>query len=141
MQVGEPIILFKSKEQLAEITKEWQSRLFLGDWIIESYFVNPHEMSNPNFAGESDVQWVNKMGTIKLLHPDIMPNNGLSKQPQEQILVHELLHFKFFGVEQMNATIEGVFWDTMQHQLLEELARSLIMAKYNIKNEWFKNVK
>lgn len=40
-----PIEVFENQEQLNQSLKEWQSRLFLNDWIIKAYICEPHEFN------------------------------------------------------------------------------------------------
>lgn len=134
---SEPIIEFKTQEELDICLAEWQERLFLRDWNIKAYLV--HRDVIPGLAGDSNVQWVNSCGTIRILYADEIPSDSIEKEPHEKILVHELLHFKYMGFEG-EETIENVFWDEKQHQLLEQMAKSLIMAKYRITYDWFKGV-
>ena len=62
-----------------------------------------------------------------------MPSKDLLiKQPQEEMLIHELLHFKFIAFDEK--TREEACYEIMQHQLIETLARALYSAKYNLNN-------
>lgn len=36
-------------------------------------------------------------------------------------------------------SVESVYYDTLEHSLLEQMAKSLIMAKYNIPLNWFES--
>lgn len=126
---------FENEQEMYDCLNYWKKKLFLSDWHIGISFAKRGEMSDIDYAGESTVQWVNKCGTISILVAEDMPKDMLLKQPHEVTLIHELLHFKFFGVE--NNSIEGLFWNEMQHQLLEDMAKSLYMAKYNLNNDWW----
>lgn len=131
-----PVMEFKNEEELQQSLEEWQERLFLSDWNIAASLVNGEEIAG--LAGDSTVQWTNSCGTIRIRHFAEMPNGAIEKEPHEKVLVHELLHFKIMGYTNSNAGIEEVFFDESQHRLLEQLAKSLIMAKYNIGYDWFK---
>lgn len=61
----------------------------------------------------------------------------IMKYCAEIILVHELLHCKMNWISN-NDTYEGKYFDTVEHALLEQMAKSLIMAKYNVGLEYFK---
>lgn len=132
-----PSLFIKDKNELHELVKEWQKRLGLDDWFIGVTFADQSEMSDPNWGGESDVQWVNKVGTIKIVNKEYIPNDLLIKQPQEEMLIHELLHFKFIAFEEK--TREESVFEMMQHQLIETLARALYSAKYNLDKSWWIN--
>lgn len=130
-----PNLYIKDDNELQELTKEWQKRLGLSDWYIGVAFVSQEEMTDPNWGGESDVQWVNKVGTIKIVKKEYIPKDLLIKQPQEEMLIHELLHFKFIAFDEK--TREEACYEIMQHQLIETLARALYSAKYNLNNKWW----
>lgn len=133
----EPIMEFESQEELNESLAEWKKRLFLSDWNIKAYLVHGEEISGN--AGLSEVQWVNSCGTISIRYANEMPKGMIEKEPHEKILVHELLHFKYMSFASARSSIEDVFYDETQHKLLEQMAKSLIMAKYDIDYEWFWN--
>lgn len=135
MTNDKPIMEFHNDEELNNCLKEWQTRLFLSDWIIQGRLVHGEEI--PELAGHSSVQWVNSCGVIKIRRGNEVPD-AIEKQPHELVLVHELLHFRYMGFEN-NSTIEGVYYDMKEHQLLDQMAKSLIMAKYNLSHDWFKN--
>ena len=132
-------MFFDNFEEMDKLCTEWRERLGLNDWTISLRFVYPHELNDINFAAESEVQWVNKCALISVRKPECMPNSNdaMQPQPQELTLIHELLHCKFFSVEQAHPTVEEVFWDTMQHQLLEDMAKALYCAKYNLPHSFF----
>ena len=130
-----PKMFFDSMDELAEAQKEWQRRLGLTDWWIASTICAREDMELQDAAGESEVLWTNKCGTISLLRREDLPGDLLVKEPQELTLIHELLHFKFFPHEAHG--LEGAYYEAMRHQLLEELAKALYMAKYDLKWDWF----
>lgn len=131
----EPIYDFKTKEALIECAKEWQHRLFLDHWYIEYGLVNGEDI--PGMAGLNEAVWDNCAGSVSIRKMDQMPSTILNKH-QEITLVHELLHFKYLPFEEVGgSTIEGGFYTTMQHQILEQMAKSLIMAKYDLDPSWF----
>jgi len=130
-----PQIYFDTDRELYNCMKEWQKRLLLRDWHIAIAFVKRADLDDKNFAGQSNCQWVNRCGTISILTKEDMPNDMNLKQPHELTVIHELLHFKFFGAE--CGSLEGLFYQEMQHQLLEDMAKSLYMAKYNLDYDWF----
>ena len=132
----EPKLFIDTEEELLELAKEWQNRLLLRDWVIGFALVSARELSDINFSGESEVQCVNRCGTVSILRKEDIPSDMITKQPMEMTLIHELLHFKFMTFE--NTSLEGCYWNEKQHQLLEDMAKSLYMAKYNLKFDLFK---
>lgn len=132
-----PSLYIKNEIELQNLLWEWQKRLELSDWFIGIAFADKEDMSDPNWGGESEVQWVNKVGTIKILKREYIPSDLLIKQPQEEMLIHELLHFKFIAFD--DKTREEAHYEIMQHQLIENLARALYSAKYNLDHSWWIN--
>ena len=130
-----PIMEFKTQEELKNCLQEWKQRLFLSDWNIKAYLAHGEEIQGS--AGRSTVQWVNSCGTIQLRYADETPSGAIEKEPHEKVLVHELLHFKYMAFD--NNSLEAAYFDEKQHQILEQMAKSLIMAKYGIDYEWFIN--
>lgn len=131
----EPKMYFDNEQEMYDCLNEWKKRLLLSDWHIAIAFAKRGELSDINWAGESSCQWVNRCGTISILAKEDMPTDMIIKQPHEVTLIHELLHFKFFSAE--NHSLEGLYYSEMQHQLLEDMAKSLFMAKYNLDYDWW----
>jgi len=136
---NEPILEFESQEQANTYLKGWQSRLFLDDWIITLNFADYRDMPEVGDAGYCNFQMVNKCAAITLCNSD-GAKGGIAKFCQEKVLVHELLHciYNFAGYN--TESYDSRYRDTMQHQQIELMARSLIMAKYDIGPEWFRNL-
>ena len=133
----EPISVFDNTEQADECLKEWQSRLYLSDWIINIGFEKLD-----NRGAEIDIEHTQKSAYIAFHHPvtEEQKKRERVKYCAEKILVHELLHIIFdvpkpegFGVEQCE-------YEILQHQKTEFMARSLIMAKYDLPHDWFRNI-
>lgn len=133
----EPLMEFSSIEQAKEVLKEWKKRLFLDDWTIKVELVNPHEISG--FAGTTNLEFALKSALIKIIIPDEDAKNRIMKFCAEKTLVHELLHCKYNILETEHDKYESVYLGVQQHMLLEQMAKSLIMAKYNLDFDWFKN--
>lgn len=131
----EPIIEFKTQEELEASLKEWQERLFLTDWIIRIKFDSEIEA----FAEVSKVTEV--QSAIIYIRPfDEVTSGKNTKYCAEKSLVHELLHLKLDLADfDGNLPIEAVVFLYTQHQKIEQMAKSLIMAKYNLSFDWFKN--
>lgn len=47
----------------------------------------------------------------------------------KKTLVHELLHIKFSTIDKDLNTYEGIVAEQVRHQLIDDLARALVMAK------------
>lgn len=130
----EPICEFKDKKQLQDCCRDWQHKLMLDHWVIYAGFHTTAEY--PNEYGHVEFSIANETATITIL--DKMPTGRITRNCAELSLIHELLHLKLGWLE-ANETYEAIYLDEKQHQLIHELARSLIMAKYNLDYDWFKN--
>lgn len=128
---------FDTDEEACACMEEWKPILGLSDWIIGVRLCRMDELSDAEFAGESCAQHVNMCGTIQIRRKEDMPEDSMIKQPHELTLIHELMHFKFVSMDQSPQTIEGAFYEIKQHQLLEEMAKALFMAKYGLNRSWF----
>lgn len=136
--MGEPICEFQSNDEMQKCLKEWQERLFLNDWIIKVIKVSRADMPL-DLAGRNEYQVENKCSVISLIEADEDVKSRIVKYCEEKILVHELLHCKYNLIEDCNGSYEGKHLEITEHMLLEQMAKSLIMAKYNVGFEWFKN--
>lgn len=133
----QPIMEFESEAQAQKCLKEWQRRLFLQDWIIKLNINVPrHEMEGK--TGLVDLQLENKAAVIFIVRQDDDIKDRIAKTCAEKTLIHELLHCKY-NVLECGGSYEGAFLNAHQHMLLEQMAKSLLMAKYNLDNAWFKN--
>lgn len=131
----EPVKIFKSKKQLEFYVKYWSKKLQLDDWII---CVCVDMCSNQENHGENEIDFVNKCALITIERKENM-DDFIMKQPEELVLVHELLHCKITCLEKNNMSREEFCYELEQHQLLESLAKSFIMTKYGLDFDWFKN--
>ena len=128
--------VFDSTKELNEYLKWWQEKLFLTDWIMRAKIVSPDEfVLGPDQMGENTVDLVNKCGIIRILDPKYY-GDCVMKYCAEKILVHELLHCKY-NLQCATDTYEGNYVDMMDHSLLEQMSKSLIMTKYNLPFDYF----
>ena len=134
--MAKPIMAFKSNKELYDSLKEWQTRLFLSEWTICAKLVEPVVI--PGLQGENELSFENNASVISIIIPGDDVINRVQRFCAEKVLVHELLHCKYNILEKDN-TYESAYLDSRQHQLLEQMAKSLIMAKYNLPFDWFKN--
>lgn len=116
---------FNSVEEIKECAKYYISLLGLQDWMIK--FELTDDLSDEDNAGENEYCFILKESIIKIRrsHPD----NPIFKYPQEQTLIHELLHCKFGGIEQEEYQYE--------HQLLQDIARAIFNVRYNLTNDYY----
>lgn len=118
--------------------REWQERLYLTDWILSVRLVQMSEI--PGDAGRIEMEFGGHSGVVRLVIPDEETRrDGIVRFCHEKTLVHELLHCKYNWLKAPD-TYEGKYLDVCEHALLEQMSRSLIMAKYNLKPDWFANI-
>lgn len=137
-----PKMEFTNKKELMKYLNEWKHRLFLDHWIIDA------DLKDEVFDDENNECWgLNKIDVVsrvsyisirKYCDKDI---NAVRKYCAEQILVHELLHCIYNWLIKDGNNHDAMYYDTMDHQQLDKMADSLVMAKYNIPFEFFINKK
>ena len=110
----------------SELLNEWQERLGLQDWAIILRF-NLFEEDMNKSAGETIWNNVNKLAEIHIIREEDF--NSLIPYDYERILVHELLHIKFGYLQTEPEKYEDIVFDEAQHQLIDDLARALVMSK------------
>lgn len=134
MQIKE---VFNSKEELQECLNWWKEKLFLTDWIIKASVCEPCDFKNEECCGENEFDMTNKCCVIRILDPKYY-GDRIVKYCAEKVLVHELLHCKYNWIYN-SGSYEGKYVDVMEHGLLEQMAKSLIMAKYDLSLDYFDN--
>lgn len=134
-----PIEEFENKERLAECLKWWKDKLFLGHWIIVADVVDIVKdcdgEEHDDFAGYNDFVYESMQSHIQIISKDSY-KGFLEKYCAEKILVHELLHCKYNWLSNRDS-YEGVYVVTVEHSLLEQMAKTLIMAKYDLDMGYF----
>jgi len=133
---SEPIMYYADDLKLGASLSEWKERLFLSDWIIKAVLVEESTLEGQPQAGICEFQFNHKSARIEISKQN--REERIAKCPQEKTLVHELLHLKYNWVEAPKS-YEGVYVDETEHALLEQMAKSLVMAKYGIPFSWFTN--
>ena len=134
----QPIMEFTSIEQAYGCLKYWQEKLFLQDWTIKLLLVSPEEMNMQEVCGENIYVIESKCCVIKILKPEYY-GDRITKYCAEHILIHELLHCKYNWCERSYDSIEVAYYDTLEHSLIEQMSKSLLMVKYDLSFDWFKN--
>ena len=135
-----PIMEFENDEQLQLCLEEWKKVLFLQDWILKGKLVDELFDDNDNeLVGCNSFQITNKCGLIQLVRANEDNKSRIVKYCAEETLVHELLHCKYNWTSKCSDSIEYAYFDNLEHSLIEQMAKSLIMVKYNLPFEWFQN--
>lgn len=120
--------VLKSEQEL--LLEEWQERLGLQDWTISlCYNCKFDDLETENSCGETVWSTVLKDAMIKIISEEEFGDDRTLKFDFEKTLVHELLHIKFCIFEISCATYEGKIYDSLVHQMIDDLARALVMAK------------
>ena len=112
-----------------DLLQEWKERLGLQDWAIAVRYNCKIEDMELEGAGETDWNNINKCGTIKIISKEEYGSDRILDYDFERILVHELLHCKFGVIDITDRTYESHVADELRHQLIDDLARALVMAK------------
>ena len=113
-----------------KLLNEWQERLGLQDWaIVLRYNCKFSDLDTEDSIGET--LWSNtiKNATIRIVSKEEYGNDRTLPYDFEKTLVHELLHIKFGLIDIMNNGYESKVVDELRHQLIDDLARALVMAK------------
>lgn len=140
--VTSPIIKFNSQQQLQRCIEEWQKILFLEHWVIKGSLVEGKILDDDDneLLGQNVMEIVNNQALIRISDiPEEDCTSYIQKSCAELVVVHELLHCKYDWVEKEVKDITAVYYDTLEHQLIDQMAKSLIMTKYNLDFSWFRN--
>lgn len=122
---------FSSVQEIKETARYYEELLGLQDWMIT--YKHTDDLCDPENAGENEVQFVNKFAVIRIRKT--LPDGMIFNQPQELVLIHELLHCKFLSID--NGTYDGLMLDEYQHQLLNDMARAIFNARYSLTNKYY----
>ena len=138
---NEPIRRFRDLDHAKQLLAEWQERLFLQHWIIKLDLENEPVVHDGNrLLGLWSGAISQHECDIKLFNgDDEFVDESCIKWSAEHVLVHELLHCKYNFLNLDLNFSSNKYFDLHEHALIEQMAKSLIMAKYDIKFDWFKN--
>jgi len=114
-------------KDLVELKDYWVKILRIEDWEVLIRFKRAENMTLEEVQGECIFNFTDRQAIVNIIDPldwiDIE-----FKQDFEKIVVHELLHIKFSEAFD-EAFNEDVFKDKLIHRLLNDLAKSLVLAK------------
>ena len=112
------------------LLNEWQERLGLQDWVIVlRYNCKFSDLETEDSCEETLWSTTIKNAIIRIISETEYGYDRTLPYDFEKILVHELLHIKFGLIDVMNSSYESKVVDELRHQLIDDLARALIMAK------------
>ena len=116
-------------DEKQDLLNEWKIRLGLQNWnIILRYNCEPSDLELQEASGETSYVSSTRAASIRILSEKYFGDRMLVYD-FEEILVHELLHIKFAYLQNQNGTYESKILQEKIHQLIEDLAQSLVMAK------------
>lgn len=141
-KVHQPKMSFKNLAEMEKYMKYWQHILCLDHWYLEAKLVDELVSDGEECWGLNVHEQVNRVATISVRkfkegRDDISPK----KYCAEAILVHELLHCIYNWLQKDYKDHAAAFYDIVDHQQLELMAEALILAKYNLKRDFFYNKK
>lgn len=93
------------------------------------YNCKSEDLETENACGETLRTTTIKNATIKIVSKEEYGNDRTLEYDFEKTLVHELLHIKFSLIDVFNGSYESKVVDELRHQLVDDLARALVMAK------------
>lgn len=113
-----------------ELLEEWQERLFLQAWrIVLRPKCKPDDMDLRDCWGCTEWTEESKTARIDIVDPDCL-SEKIIPFDFEKTLVHELLHLKFCLLSNETDSMS----DRYVHQIIDEMARSLVDAKRSRKD-------
>lgn len=134
-----PIIIFKNQKQAYEYLFYWRNLLGLQNWIISINLLYNEPCIAPNWGRSTNWRAMH-VGEINIPMPKPRQINTFPmRYVQEDILVHELMHFLLPGIKSEYDTTESDYYSKETHATLESIAKSLIMARYRLPFEYFYN--
>lgn len=117
----------------------WQNILGLNRWIIDIVLDYRSPVIAPAW-GKSKIWRAIHVAEIKIPMPKPGQINRFAQRySQELITVHELFHILLPGYEADPSTTEGFYYENEQHATLESIAKSIIMARYDLPFTYFNN--
>lgn len=117
-----------TQEKAQALFDKWVRILRLFDWDIRFHWkVHPAELAAADSAGCTSLNWVCKQAVVEIADPEKykmdMPEFEFD---YEYILVHELMHLKMSLIDRNNQ--DDDILGAVVHQLVDEMAKSLVMA-------------
>ena len=137
----QPKMVFKNLAEMEKCMNEWQHTLFLDHWYLEPRLVdNLRDQDGEECWGLNVHEQVGRVATISVrkFRPG-EDDQAPKKYCAEQILVHELLHCYYGWLQRDGGAYDSVVCSVKEHQQLELMAEAFILAKYNLKRDFFYN--
>lgn len=120
---------FESVEQIKKCAEYYIELLGLQDWRIVFKLTDNF---NPEWLGMCETDYTGKSACISIRETTDKFESWI-KQPQEEVLIHELLHCKFVSFD--DNTLSGTLIYQQWHTLLDDMARAIFKTRYNLSNK------
>ena len=137
-----PIELFKNEKQFQKCCRWWQHKLFLDNWFI--IFVMTDQLLKESdgvnerlISGMCEYEFNNKEATITICNTKESDDVNFMRNISELTVIHELLHLKNEYLVDLDNPEDKNFHQYIAHQGLEEMAKTLLMTKYNLDYNYF----
>ncbi len=134
-----------SETKIGVLLKKWQRILRLRDWDIKHVLVTEKWRK----SGDIKIDRDNRMAAL-------MVNDSVPEKQLEEVVVHELLHLRLYGMDQMiEANIDIIFGSDSSdpkkqfaintffielESTVENLTKALLTASDREKDFWFNRV-
>lgn len=136
--VKEPKCNYYVDSTLQDSLEWWKKVLHLQNWCIKAVLTDEKlEVVGRAVHGRNTTEYLKCESFIEISTVEYA--GEYTKHCEELTLVHELLHcaMPLFCNDDDSATMRDAWVELLEHQRIDMLAKSLIMAKYGVGIEWF----
>lgn len=136
--VKEPKCNYYVDSTLQDSLEWWKKVLHLQNWCIKAVLTDEKlEVDGRAVRGRNTTEYLKCESFIEISTVEYA--GEYTKHCEELTLVHELLHcaMPLFCNDDDSATMRDAWVELLEHQRIDMLAKSLIMAKYGVGIEWF----
>lgn len=136
--VKEPKCNYYVDSTLQDSLEWWKKVLHLQNWCIKVVLTDEKlEVDGRAVHGRNTTEYLKCESFIEISTVEYA--GEYTKHCEELTLVHELLHcaMPLFCNDDDSATMRDAWVELLEHQRIDMLAKSLIMAKYGVGIEWF----
>ena len=136
--VKEPKCNYYVDTTLQDSLEWWKKVLHLQNWCIKAVLTDEKlEVDGRAVHGRNTTEYLKCESFIEISTVEYA--GEYTKHCEELTLVHELLHcaMPLFCNDDDSATMRDAWVELLEHQRIDMLAKSLIMAKYGVGIEWF----
>lgn len=136
--VKEPKCNYYVDSTLQDSLEWWKKVLHLQNWCIKAVLTDEKlEVDGKAVHGRNTTEYLKCESFIEISTVEYA--GEYTKHCEELTLVHELLHcaMPLFCNDDDSATMRDAWVELLEHQRIDMLAKSLIMAKYGVGIEWF----